>query len=281
MMRRLCLLLTLAFLSAFCPAQAQLRWIADASLPGTSYGSLYKMISDDRPLILAVGTVNSESAQSLLSAGALQDLAANYGAGAFAAPWSRRELNVLFVDVRVFNGARASAAGVPAISVGESSALLNEPGWDGLYSILGTRLYLVTPDRLVRPLKARDAAGIYAEMQSWATKLKPGTSPDLRLLDAEMDGTQAKVRVQNFSTASIPSVDLFVVKDGQKIASVHYDKSIAALEDAVIEVPLPHGYNTRLTIIASASGDCNDLNNRWSGLLRESGNTYVAATYSH
>ena len=252
MTRRLYLLLTALMLTALTPLRAQLRWIADSPLPGTSSGSLYQMLADNQPVVLAVGTLGSESAQQMLDGGALQDLAANHGTGTEAAPYSMRDLHVAFVNVRVFSGTEPKPHGLPVVSVDEEDPLLSKPGWNGLYEMAATRLFLVTPDRLVRPIKNGSAAEIYAQVQAWSSKLKPGTSPDLRLLDAAMEGNEAHVRVQNFSTGVIHHVQLFVIKDGQKIAQARYDQEIPSLEDALIPVPLPQGYNTRLTIIAKA-----------------------------
>src|SRR5690606_36187331 len=139
--------------------------------------SLYEMIGDGKPAILAVGTLWSQPAQNLLAEGALQDLAKNHGAGPFAAPYSKRDLNVAFIDVRVFPG-EAAEANIPVVSLDEDDTIFRRPGWEGLYSILGTGLYLVTPDRLVRPLKGRSAAEIYAEVLAWSSKVKPGPTPD-------------------------------------------------------------------------------------------------------
>ncbi len=277
-MRRLCYLLTIMMLTAVAPLHAQLRWIADAPLPGSTHSTLYQMLADGKPIVLAVGTLSSESAQNLLANGALQDLATNHGADAFAAPYSAHDIHVLFMDVRVFaEKAQDLKVGLPVVSIDEENPLFSKPGWNSLYSILGTHLYLITPDRLVRPLKSQSAADIYAEMQAWSSKIKPTSNPDLRLLDAEMDGHDATVRVQNFSTHTIDYVELQVLKAGKEIARVQYKQHIPSLEDALISVPLPHGYNTRLTIIAKAPGDANEFNNRWSGLLRDNTSPSVAA----
>ncbi|MBS1616792.1 MAG: hypothetical protein JST06_11820 [Bacteroidetes bacterium] len=277
-LHRIYLLLTTLLLSALTPVSAQLRWIADAPFQGATYPSLYKTIADDKPLILAVGSFNSQSAQLLLSSGVLQDLAANHGTGPDAAPYSQRDLHIAFVDVRVFPDKEDySKAGLPVIPFNEEDPTLSSPGWNTLYSILGTHLYLVTPDQLVRPLKGQTAADIYAEVQAWSSKIQPDAHPDLRMLDAEMEDQTAQVRVQNFSTGSIQGVDLLVLKGGQQIARVHYAKPIPALEDALIQVPLPQGYNTRLTIVAKAQGDLNPYNNTWSGLLRVQGASNATA----
>ncbi len=277
-LHRIYLLLTILALSVVSPVSAQLRWIADAPFENNTYHSLYTSISDNKPMILAVGSFSTQSAQYLLSTGVLQELAANHGTGPDAAPYSQRDLHIAFVDVRVFPGKEDySKAGLPVIAMNESDATLSKPGWNELYSLLGTHLFLVTPDRLVRPLNGQTAADIYAEVQAWSSKLQPGTNPDLRMLDAEMEDQTAEVRVQNFSTSPIQGVDLQVMKAGNLIATVHYSNPIPALEDALIQVPLPQGYNTRLTIIAQAKGDSNPDNNTWSGLLRVQGASNATA----
>jgi hypothetical protein len=229
------------------------------------------MVDDGKPVVIAIGNLHTQSSEQLLSAGLLQSLADEHGADGYGKPYSSKDLRVAFIDVQVFDGEAGNKCrkDFPVIRLDENEDVLRSAGWDRLYSINETRLFWVSPDHLLHPFKGNSAEALYAEVSSWNTRLRPTEDPDLRLLDAVVSAPeQAEIRVQNFSKIPMQGIEILVMKDGQELTRTKYNACIASLEDALIPVMIPGGTNARLTIVAKAAGDTNDLNNRWSGALR-------------
>ncbi len=250
---------------------AQVQCIADAEFKGAPYASLYKMLGDGKPVVLALGDAHAQSSERLLASGALQNLAKQHGASRFGDPVSSKDLRVIFVNVQVManEAAETLPGGLQFINMMEGDEALNAHGWQELYTIAGTHLFLITPDHLVRPLHGTTADELYKEVSFFNTKIRPTATPDVRLLDATVsNGNKAQIRIQNFSTTPVQNIQVVVMKDGQSVAQATYNVSVVALEDAVIPITLPEGSEAGLTIIAKADGDTNPMNNRWTGALR-------------
>ncbi len=249
---------------------AQVQSIADAPFKNASYTSLYKMLEDGKPVVMAIGDAHAQSSERLLASGTLQKLVREHGAN-YGDAISSKDIRVVFVNVQVMANESDNnlPAGLQFIHMTEGDEVLNGRGWQELYSVTGTRLFLVTPDRLVRPLHGATAEEIYAEISFFNTKLRPAATPDVRLLDATVsNGNKAQIRVQNFSTVPVHHIQISVLKEGQEISQVTYNTAIASLDDAVIPLSLPEGLDGSFTVIAKADGDTNPLNNRWTGALR-------------
>lgn len=249
---------------------AQVQCIADASFSNSQCGSLYDMLADGRPVIMAIGNIHTQSSERLLGSGLLQKLAVDHGVK-FGDQFSSKELRVAFVNVQVLSEETTpSVSGLQLLSMNENDETLDKAGWNELYSIYATRLVLVTPDHLVRPLVGKTAEEVYDEVRLWSSKIHPERTPDVRLLDATVssNGKEAAIRVQNFSTSKLHGLSILVLKDEKEIAHADYNDDINALEDALIPVRLPEGAGARLTVIAKVDGDTNELNNSWVGELR-------------
>jgi hypothetical protein len=250
-------------------AGAQVQWIANAGFKDVRYTSLYDMLQDGNPIVFAVGNAHSQSSEQLLSSNTLQKLSAEHSDGQFGGRFSTKDLKVAFINVQVMEneGNEATSKELQYINFQEGDEMFSTPGWDALYSITNTNLFLVTPDRLVRPLVGKTADELYAEIKFYNTKRKPASTPDARLLSASMNGKAAMVRVQNFSSAPMDCIEVSVLKNGQPIATTFYHNTIASLEDAVISVPITEAEGANLIIVAKAEGDTDQLNNRWAGAL--------------
>lgn len=272
LMRTIFSLATAFVISLFTiSVNAQVQWIADAEFEGTPYASLYKMLEDGKPVVMALGDAHAQSSERLLLSGALQNLAKEHGASHFGDVVSSKDLRVIFVNVQVMSdeSEKNLPAGLQFINMTEGDKALDGHGWQELYSVAGTHLFLVTPDHLVRPLHGATSEELYKEVAFFNSKLRPSATPDVRLLDATVsNGNKAQIRVQNFSTLPVQNIRVSVLKDGQEISQVTYNAAIASLEDAVIPVSLPEGAEAGLTIIAKAEGDTNPMNNRWTAALR-------------
>jgi hypothetical protein len=277
-------LVSLLFAIAFglCQAGAQVQWIADAPLPGAQCASLYKMLEDGKPIVIAIGNMHSQASERLLNSELLQKLALEHGS-VYGDRFSTKDLHVAFVDVQIMpDESVTKKGGLQFIHLAEDNEVLNKAGWNDMYSIYGTRLYIVTPDHLVRPLKSKTADEAYAEARLYTSRIRPTAAQDIRLLDAVAEGNSktADIRVQNFSTNTAHGVEVIVLKNGREVARGAYDKPIAPLEDAMIAVSIPEGIRTELTIIAKADGDTNETNNRWMGTLRSTVDApMIAGTY--
>lgn len=264
-------------------AGAQLQCITNASFSQSAYASLYDMMADGNPVVIAVGNVHSQSSEQLLASGVIQDLTHRHDVDGSGNQFSSKDLRVAFIDVQVMaseaNGHLAK--GIRVIQMNEEDPALNGAGWEAVYSINNTGLFLVTPDHLVRKLSGKTADEVYAEVKLYNNKIRPSVTPDIRLLDATTGaaGEVAQIRVQNFSTTPAKKIAISVLKDGQEIANTVYEGAIASLEDAVIPVTLPSIAGNNLTIIAKIDGDANQTNNRWTGPLRGGLNT-VAGNFS-
>jgi hypothetical protein len=252
-------------------AEAQVQWIANTSFTDVRYTSLYDMLQDGNPVIIAIGNVHSQSSEQLLASQTLQKLSAEHSDGQFGGRFSTKDLKVAFINVQVMEqeAAEQMPKGLQFIHFNEGDETFNSAGWDALYSITSTKLFLITPDHLVRPLVGKTADDIYTEVKYYHSKLKPGSTPDVRLLEASMSGSgkAALVRVQNFSSAPMDCIEVNVVKDGAVIARSFYHNKIASLEDAVISVPVAVAEGEKLSIVAKVEGDADQLNNRWAGAL--------------
>lgn len=255
-------------------ADAQVQWIDNASFTNTRYTSLYDMLEDGKPVVIAIGNVHSQSSEQLLAASTLQKLNQDHGDGTFGGRFSSKDLKVAFVNVQVLEAEQNEQlpGGLQFINFHEGDETFNKAGWDAMYSISATRLFLITPDRLVRPLTGKQVDEIYAEVKFYNSKLRPSSQPDIRLLEANMaaNGKAAVVRVQNFSTKPVHCLEVNVLKDGQVISTAVYTNGISTLEDAVVSVPIMEAEGANLSIIAKAEGDTDPLNNRWAGALRSS-----------
>ncbi len=261
-------------------AQAQVQWIADAGFGSAPYASLYKMLEDGKPLVIAVGDINSQTSERLLGSGALQKLTAEHDAGAYGQRFSAKDLHIAFVNVQVMDQEAEAdlPKGIQFIHMNEGDDALNGAGWQGLYSIAGTHLFLITSDHLVRPLHGSSADEISREVFFFNSRIRPTATPDVRLLDATLGaGRVAQIRVQNFSTSPLKEVQISVLKDGQPVAEAIYSAPIASLEDAVITLDLPEGDEAGFTIVAKTAGDTNQMNNRWTGALRASSDMAMIA----
>lgn len=271
-MRSILSLLTL-FLAGFTTLSAQVQWIGNMSFKDAPYASLYDMVSDGKPVVIAIGSLHTQSSERLLSSGLLQNLMDEHAADGYGKPYSSKDVRVAFMDVKVLDensdDESESISELPVIRVDENDKVLSSAGWKKYYSIRETKLFWVTPDHLVHPFSGNTTEELYAEMRAWNTRTRPTEDPDLRLIDAVAAAPdKAEIRVQNFSKIPIKGVQILVMKDGQEVGKAQYDAPIASLEDALISVAIPGGSNAHLTIVARAAGDTNDLNNRWLGKLR-------------
>lgn len=270
-MRSIFSLLTL-FIVGLSSLHAQVQWIANVSFPkNAAYSSLYDMVDDGKPVVIALGDMHTQASERLIGSGLLQTLIGEHGTDGYSKPYSSKDLRVAFIDVQVFEGNTTDKAvdNLPVMHVTENEEFLNSAGWNKLYSIKETKLFWVTPDHLVHPFKGTTAEELYAEVRSWNTKVRPTEAADLRLIDAVAAAPdKAEIRVQNFSKAPVHGIQIIVMKDGQEVAKTDYRGSIASLEDVLIPVEIPGGSNAHLTIVARTAGDVDDLNNRWFGSLR-------------
>jgi hypothetical protein len=279
-MRAIFTLLTL-FVAGLSTLQAQVQWIANVAFQkGAPYLSLYDMVDDGKPVIIALGNVHTQASERLLSSGLLQALADEHAADGYGKPYSTKDVRVAFIDVQVFDdNATTKGQDIPVMQVAENDEFLNGAGWNKLYSIKETKLFWVTPDHLVHPFKGNTADELYAEVRSWNTRVRPTESPDLRLIDAVAAAPdKAEIRVQNFSKKPMHGIEIVVLKDGQEVAKTEYNASIASLEDALIPVEIPGGSNAHLTVVARTAGDVDDLNNRWFGTLRNE-DAFIAGSF--
>jgi hypothetical protein len=187
---------------------------------------------------------------------------------------------VAFLNVQVFPGEPSPTLheGVPVYNIAESEELMSRPGWNEIYSIRTTGLFVVTTDHLVYRLEVTTADEVYETVRKLCNKLQPLDEQDARLLDVRQDEQAGGLRlsVQNYSRQPMQALHVSVRRGADVIASADFRGSAAPLEARTIPVPL-NDISGMIEVTVTVAGDMNPLNNSWSGQLLPDGSQSVAA----
>src|SRR5690349_16993263 len=83
--------------------RSQVQWIANAPFEHTSFASLYNMIEDNKPVVIAIGNMRTQASEELLGSGTLQKLTREHDASEHSDKLSSKDLRVAFIDIQVFS----------------------------------------------------------------------------------------------------------------------------------------------------------------------------------